>query len=113
MLLDLELGARAIREADKGDHSFGSMSLKMLSPGGGIEVRTGPYVPEDYAWLLDMSAWEIHTLGKVPHLVQDDGLTAVRVGFGASAEDSIEMRLRAFWAPVCVNPFAQGVFPIV
>jgi hypothetical protein len=111
--LDLELGARAIREADKGDHSFGSMSLKMLSPGGGIEVRTGPYVPEDYAWLLDMSAWEIHTLGKVPHLVQDDGLTAVRVGFGSSAEDSIEMRLRAFWTPVCVNPFAQGVFPIV
>lgn len=111
--LDLELGARAIREADKGSHSFGSMSLKMLSPGGGLEVRTGPYVPEGYAWMLNMKDWEIHTLGKLPHMVQDDGLTAVRVGFGSSAEDSIEMRLRAFWALVCVNPFAQGVFPIV
>lgn len=111
--LDLELGARAIREADKGDHSFGSMRLKMLSPGGGIEVRTGPYVPEDAMFLLDMDTWEIHTLGSVPHLVQDDGLTAVRVGFGSAAEDSIEMRLRAFWVPVCVNPFANGRAPIV
>ncbi len=110
--LDLELGARAIREADKGSHSFGSMTLKMLSPGGGIEVRTGPYVPESGMWLLDMDTWEIHTLGPCPHLVQDDGLTAVRVGFGANAEDSIEMRLRAFWTPVCVNPFSNGYAPI-
>ena len=110
--LDLELGARGIREADKGSHSFGSMSLKMLSPGGGIEVRTGPYVPEHGMWLLDMDTWEIHTLGPIPHLVKDDGLTAVRVGFGANAEDSIEMRLRAFWTPVCVNPFSNGYAPI-
>jgi hypothetical protein len=112
--LDLELGARGMREADSTSGNFGRNTLKMTSPGGGLTIRTGPYVPEHGGYMLDMSTWAIHTLGALPHLVQDDGMTAVRIGGGvaASAVDGIEIRLRAFWQLVCDNPYANGYFPI-
>lgn len=112
--LDLELGARGVRQADDSSHSFGSTRLLMTTPGGGVEVRTGPYVPETGCWLLTMDTFQIHTLGALPHLVQDDGLSAVRIGGGvaANAVDGIEIRLRAFWQLVCDNPYANGYAPI-
>lgn len=112
--LDLELGARAIRDAEKGSSSFGSATLKMTTPGGGVTVKTGPYCPETHFWLLDMSTWKIHTLLSVPHLVQDDGLGAMRIGGGdaSQAQDGIEIRFRAWWQPVCDKPYANGCGPI-
>lgn len=110
--LDLELGARGMRMEDGKKGVFGRTRLMMSTPGGGCEVKCSPYCPEDTMFLLDMSSWEVHSLGALPHLVKDDGLSAVRVGFGASAEDAIEIRVRAFWQLVCVNPFANGRAPI-
>ena len=112
--LDLELGARGIRQADETSGSFGRTSLKMTTPGGGLTVKCGPYVPETHFWMLDMSTWKIHTLMGLPHLVQDDGLTAVRIGGGvaANAQDGIEIRTRAWWQPVCDKPYSNGCAPI-
>jgi hypothetical protein len=110
--LEAELGVRAIRQADGGQAKFGRPSLQMVAPGGTIEVKAGPYVPEDAGFLLDMSTWELMSLGAVPHVVQDDGMTAVRIGSGSSAEDGIEIRLRYFAQLVCHNPYANGRFPI-
>lgn len=111
--LDLELGARGMRFEDGKKGVFGRPRLMMSTPGGGVEVKCSPYVPEDGMWLLTMDTWEIHTLGPIPHLVKDDGLSAVRVGFGSASVDAIEIRVRAFWQLVCVNPYANGYAPIV
>lgn len=112
--LDLELGARGIRDANQSSASFGSSSLKMTTPGGGVTIKTGPYVPEDGFWLLDMGTWKIHTLLDLPHLVEDDGNSAIRIGGGdpSLAQDGIEIRFRGWWQPVCDKPYANGYAPI-
>lgn len=115
--LEAELGTRGIREEDGTPATAGRSSLSFTSPGGKIRVMTGPYVPEDAGFLLDMSTWELMSLGPVPHVVQDDGQTAVRLGSAFSsgtslAEDGIEIRLRYFAQLVCRNPYANGRFPI-
>jgi hypothetical protein len=113
--LSLELGARAYREPS-GDAKFGYGSLIMTCPGGPVTVRCAPYVPENAGFMLDMSSWTLMTLGAVPHIVEDDGLTARVIGVasrdGSLAEDGIEIRLRQFSQLVCDNPFANGRFAI-
>jgi hypothetical protein len=110
--LEIELGARGIRTEDGGQGKFGRPSLLMSTPSGPITIKAGPFVPEDSGFLLDMSTWKLMSLGGVPHLVEDDGLTARVVGVasrdGSLAEDGIEMRWRAFPQLVCLNPFANG-----
>lgn len=112
--LEIELGARAYRVEDGGQGKFGRVSLMMSTPGGGVTVKCGPYVPEDRMWLLDPKTWRILTLGGLPHVVQDDGNIAVRVGGGvaASAANQIEIRFRAYWQLVCMNPYSNGTAPI-
>lgn len=110
--LEIELGARGYRMEDGTVGKFGRPSLMMTCPGGPVICKAGPFVPESAAFLLDMSTWKLMTLGALPHLVEDDGLTARVVGVssrdGSLAEDGIEIRLRYFAQLVCLNPFANG-----
>lgn len=114
--LEIELGARAIRTEDGGTGKFARPSLLMTCPGGPVAVKCGPFVPENAGFLLDMSSWKLMSLGEVPHLVQDDGLTARVIGVasrdGSLAEDGVEIRWRSFMQLVCLNTFAQGRFEI-
>ncbi len=88
----------------------------MTTPAGPVTVKAGPFVPDDAGFMLDMSTWKLMSLGEVPHLVQDDGLTARVIGVasrdGSLAEDGVELRWRAFMQLVCLNPFANGRFVI-
>lgn len=113
--LEIELGARGMRVEDGEKGVFSRPALMMACPGGSVKVVAGPYVPGNAAYLLDMSTWEILHLGGLPHIVQDDGLTARVIGVGANgtALDGVEIRYRAFWQPVCVNPFANGRAEII
>lgn len=112
--LDLELGARGFRLEDGGQGKFGRPSLMMTTPGGGVLVKPGPYVPETAAWLLDMDSWSLKTLGPAPHLVQDDGNVAIRLPASTSANggDGIEIRWRYFAQLVCDYPYMNGVASI-
>ena len=107
--LDLELSARGYRkEAEKGE--FGRTELMMTTPGGGVIVKAAPYVPETGAWLLNMDSWKLCTLGPAPHLVQDDGNTALRLAASTTANggDGIEIRWRYFAQLVCTMPYSNG-----
>lgn len=108
--LEQELGARGYRMEDGGEGKFSRPTLVMASPGGPVAVKAGPYVPETGGWLLDMDTWCLHTLGALPHIIEDDGNTALRVQSlsGGAIEDSIEMRFRWMAQLVCTNPFANG-----
>lgn len=111
--LEQELGARGYRMEDGSEGKFGRPSLMMASPGGGVVVKAGPYCPEDAAYLLDMSTWELHHLGGLPHIIDDDGNIAMRIqslalGGTAAAADGIEMRWRWMANLFCTNPFANG-----
>jgi hypothetical protein len=110
--LEMELGARAVRQEDGGSAGFGRTSLVMTCPGGPVTIKSAPFCPENAGFLLDMSTWKLMSLGKVPHIVDDDGLTARVIGVasrdGSLAEDGIEIRYRAFPQLVCDCPFANG-----
>jgi hypothetical protein len=113
--LEFELGARAIRQDDGSKATFGRPAIAMATAGGVLPVKVGPYVPDTHGWLLDMSSFSLHSLGPVPHQIQDDGMTAYRIrggGTAASAEDGIAMEWRAWPQLVCDMPFDNGVFPI-
>lgn len=111
--LDLELGARGYRMED-GKGQFGRMSLRMTTPGGGVEVKAAPYLGDTAGYLLDMDTWKLCHLGGLPHLVQDDGLAATRLNPAAALAgtandgDGIEIRLRQFAQLLCTNPFSNG-----
>lgn len=110
--LSHELGARAYRPDNGEGAKFGRPSMFMLAPGGAVEIKAAPFVQEDAGFLLDMDTWKLMTLGKAPHVVEDDGLTWRVIGVasrdGSLAEDGVEMRLRAWMQLVCLNPFSNG-----
>lgn len=108
--LDIELGARGIRTEDGKGAVFGRPSLSMATPSGVVSVKCSPYLDDNDAYLLDMSSWKLCHLGGLPHLVQDDGLTATRIGGGvaANAVDGIEIRVRYFMQLLCMRPYANG-----
>lgn len=111
--LEQELGARGVRLEDGGEGKFSRPALMMSSPGGGVTVKAGPYCPDDAGYLLDMDTWELHHLGGLPHIIEDDGNVAMRIqslalGGTATAADGIEMRFRWMCNLFCTNPFANG-----
>lgn len=111
--LEQELGARGTRVEDGGEGKFSRPTLVMSGPGGPVSVKAGPYCPEDAAYLLDMDTWELHHMGGLPHIVEDDGNAALRIqslalGAAAGIADGIEMRFRWFCNLFCTNPFANG-----
>lgn len=107
--LDLELSARGYR-MERGEQGvFGRPSLMMSTPSGGVTVKAGPYVPSNAGFLLDMETWVLMHAAPLPHIIQDDGNSMLRL----ASEDSIEMRWRWLAQLVCKNPFANGRFAIV
>lgn len=109
--LEIELGTRGYRMEDGGEGKFGRVALKMSTPGGGITVKAGPYVPEGAGYLLDMDTWKLLTLGAAPHLVEDDGNGALRTA-ASSNLDGIEIRWRYFAQTLCTSPYNNGRFTI-
>lgn len=88
---------------------FGTSALAMLTPHGQVPVMADPFCPNDAGFLLDHSTWEIHHMEGLPHVVVDDGLTAVRTG---DTVPGIKLQFRAWWEVLCFNPFRNGRFPI-
>lgn len=108
--LEQELSSKNRRVMDaRATEYFGTPALAMLTPEGEVPVMADPFCPDDTGYLLDHSSWEIHHMEGLPHMITDDGLQSLR----ASAEDSIEIRFRAWLEAVCFRPFTNGRFPIV
>jgi len=105
--LELELGARAVRE-DGSAATFGLPSLKYNTPNGIMNVMADPYCPEDVGYQLKRSTWTLHHLKGLPHIVMTDGLRALR-----NADfDGITVRVR-FWCELaCDAPVHNGRFAI-
>lgn len=105
---EFEAGAKAIRDYDGPMAKMGFRTLGLPIAGGTIEIVADPFIGEDVGYLLQMDTWELHHLDGLPHIVMDDGQSAVR---GANY-DGIEMRIR-YWAElVCTAPGRNGRFAI-
>lgn len=106
--LEMEAGARAIRNFEGRAAKMGYLAVGIPTPIGTLECAMDPFLPEDTGYILDMESWELHTLKAVPHVITDDGQSALRV----YNDDSVEMRFRAWYDLRCVYPGRNGRFPI-
>jgi hypothetical protein len=107
--LEQELTAQGRKVIDaRATQVFGSPALALLTPGGEIPVVADSYLDNSAAFLLDMSAIEVHHLDNLIHIVDDDGLGLVR----QAADDGVEIRFRSWSENIIQRPFKCGRFPI-
>jgi hypothetical protein len=87
---------------------FGSPALLLLTPEGNVPVVSDPYCPDEAGFLLDHEQIEVHHLDPLIHVVDDDGLPALR----QTADNGIEIRNRSWSENIFQRPFKCGRFPI-
>lgn len=108
--LEQELTAQNRKVIDaRATQVFGSPALLVLTPDGNIPVVRDPYMVNDCAYILDMSTIEVHHLGPVLGLTDEDGLSALRM----TDEDGIEIRFRHLGENIIQRPFKCGRAEIV
>ena len=108
--LEQELTAQNRKVIDaRATQVFGSPALLILTPDGNIPVVRDPYLGNDVAYILDMSTIEVHHLGPVLGLTDEDGLSALRM----TDEDGIEIRFRHLGDNIIQRPFKCGRAEIV
>lgn len=88
---------------------FGAPGLVLQTPEGDVTVVSDPYCPNDAGFLLNNSTWETHHLDPLIHVIDDDGLAAIR----QTDDDGIEIRLRHWGENICQRPFMNGRIEIV
>lgn len=108
--LEQELTAQGRKIIDaRATQVFGSPALLLLTPEGEVPVIADNYLGDDTAFLLDMSAIEVHHLDNLIHIVDDDGLGLLR----QTADDGVEIRFRSWSENIIQRPFKCGRFPVV
>ena len=83
--------------------SFPGIQLALTS--GTAKVIADPYVPQGFAWLLDMSTWKFVSMGQAPDWDETDSLLWSRI----PGLDQFQARLKSYYAIYCSNPGKNGV----
>lgn len=108
--LEQELTAQNRKVIDaRATQVFGSPALLVLTPDGNIPVVRDPYLDNNQGYILDMSTIEVHHLGPILGMTDEDGLTALR----QTADDGIEIRIRHLGENIIQRPFKCGRFEIL
>lgn len=104
--LDIELSSKR-RYVDLKMPSVGvSFSgFEFASPIGMITAVEDRYVPEGYAWALDMRSWKFHSLDAAPRIIRHDGLSSLR----QASSDGVEFRATYRGNLACDAPGWNGV----
>ena len=87
-LLNAELSMDVLRNPS-GEGKAGYESIAIISPLGSLECVPAPFCPDGIVFILDMSSWELLSMGEVPSIIDDDGLMVERLYNG----DSFEVRI--------------------
>lgn len=77
---------------------------------GPIQVVFDIGCPPDRAYMLQRKTWTFAHMGPVPHIIRDDGLTALRDSTGVY--DGIAIRSRYFGELYCNAPGYNGVMAV-
>lgn len=106
-----ELGNK-VRYAEDSDAVTGLKTSNILVHGqsSAMKAMSDPQVDPGTFYMLDMSTWWINHLAALPHLIDSDGIGALRDTTGQT--DSITLQWRAWYQLVCDAPGKNlvGVF---
>jgi hypothetical protein len=89
-----------------GTVKYGFAHVSIFTAAGVVRVYADPDCPDNRGYLLNLDTWRMKHLGEMPHIVVSDGIRALRRG----GSDSIEIRVRQYYVPICRAPGENGVF---
>lgn len=98
-----EATGRVVRD-QSAQARFGAPGLVLQTPEGDVTCVSDPYAPHDAFYFLNGETWETHHLDPLLHVIDDDGLAAIR----QTDDDGIEIRLRHMGENLCQRPFMNG-----
>ncbi len=96
----LGLGSNIIINSQTQDVNWGADAVTMRTPRGPLPIVGSIRVKKGEFFILRPDTWVLKSLKKVPHMVDDDGLT-LRVG---ATTDDVTWRLRAWPQLGCYAP---------
>lgn len=100
------LGAKAEYDQVKSSHAnVGFDSVKIYGPRGAIQVIVDQNCPYDRAYMLDLNTWKLCTMGGLPQIIDNDGLTFLR----SASADAVQLRVGGYYELACMAPGHNGV----
>lgn len=87
---------------------IGFRGIKINGPRGPVQVIPDQNCPVNYAYFLDLSTWELSSLGKAPQLFNTDGLDWLR----NSMTDTLDIRIYYYAQLGCMAPGFNGVLKL-
>jgi len=110
LTLEQELGARIVRDP-VAEQTFGTGALLVRTPSGTVPCIAIPVLTSGRGYLIDFSTWRFHHLKGVPHVMDDDGTTVIRLpAEGTGSGDGIQIWFRCWYHLTCVYPIANATF---
>lgn len=95
-------------EGGGGSATIGFETIKVATSAGVVRVYPDPDCPVNRGYVLTKKTWTFHHMLGAPHIVEDDGLMAIRI----DGKDAIMVRGRCYGNLACVAPAHNGVFSI-
>lgn len=95
-------------EGGGGSATIGFETIKVATSAGVVKVYPDPDCPTNRGYVLTKKTWSFHHMLGAPHIVEDDGLMAVRI----DGKDAIMVRGRCYGNLACNAPAWNGVFSV-
>ncbi len=95
-------------EGGGGSATIGFETIKVATSAGVVKVYPDPDCPQNRGYVLTKSTWKFHHMLGAPHIVEDDGLMAIRI----DGKDAIMVRGRCYGNLACDAPAFNGVFSV-
>lgn len=83
-----------------GNVSLSFKGIMIHGPKGPVKVYADQNCPNDVAYLLQLDMWKLYSLGKVPRLIDSDGVKMLR----EASADSVEVRISYYAQIGCRAP---------
>lgn len=114
LLLSYERESRVVPDPTA-MQKWGLEGLMVRTAFGPITCVAVPQLKDGRGYILDFSSWRLYTLGNLPHVIDEDGLTFVRGQGGAPDStlngDWIKMQFRLWKVLLCLKPMSNATFP--
>jgi len=102
--LAIALQSSGIRPLEDDSTRFGFNVLNWAVGGKTVKVYNDPFCPRNTGFALRMQHWRLHSMGKLLHPIEKDGLTLLR----GAAVDEYEYRLISYPVLECNAPGNNG-----
>lgn len=106
-------------EDPSAEAKWGLTGLTVRTPFGPITCVAIPQLGDGRGYIIDWSSWKLYTLGNLPHVIDEDGMTFVRGGIGTVSGnehlngDLLAMQMRLWKTLLCLQPLSNATFPTV